>query len=369
MRKLFAFVWCAVLFVMPSTVIGQQGCKSLKDNVIEKWSVYKIPEKNSVPDIFKYYEDVNRYTCSQDSKDTYAILENKLQAVSVLGYYYSSHQDVTVDGENKENITNLLKSIDIFSPEFLSQRWSVVTTRLYTYYLLRYVTEGDPVSQAFGKENKNEYQYKVYKEVLNSGNEELMLLYCPSLITEFRYEGYSPLMKKVRPLLEQKLPEGDLKKELRVWYENFDRLEEGQPAPAFTLKDDKGKMHSLADFRGKMVVMDVWATWCGGCVAKLPKFLEIAKKYKDRKDVVFMIVSIDDAEVAWKKKIKDFDLNNDIINLLAPPQSTSFKGNYILNYIPKYIIIDEKGKFITSAAPTVGGGFEEYLENVLKKKK
>ena len=66
----------------------------------------------------------------------------------------------------------------------------------------------------------------------------------------------------------------------------------GNPAPAFTLQDLNGKNVSLADFRGKVVVLDFWATWCPPCVKEIPHFIELYEQYKD-KGLAIVGISLD----------------------------------------------------------------------------
>ena len=69
----------------------------------------------------------------------------------------------------------------------------------------------------------------------------------------------------------------------------------GKPAPAFALKDITGKPLRLADYRGKVVLIDFWATWCVPCRVEIPHFVELQKKYASRGFSVIGISMDDEA--------------------------------------------------------------------------
>ena len=70
----------------------------------------------------------------------------------------------------------------------------------------------------------------------------------------------------------------------------------GKPAPAFALKDIGGKPLSLAAYKGKVVLLDFWATWCVPCREEIPHFLDLQKKYAARGLVIVGISMDDDAK-------------------------------------------------------------------------
>jgi thiol-disulfide isomerase/thioredoxin len=130
-------------------------------------------------------------------------------------------------------------------------------------------------------------------------------------------------------------------------------------APDFELPDAAGKIHKLSDLRGKIIAIDVWATWCVPCMQSLPKFLALREKYKNNTDIVFMSISIDDekAKTKWIDFLKAKEMNG--LDLYAPKEaSNNFITDYAITGIPRYILIDKNGKVIVSHAP--GASTDEY---------
>ncbi|NQV50654.1 MAG: TlpA family protein disulfide reductase [Candidatus Marinimicrobia bacterium] len=80
---------------------------------------------------------------------------------------------------------------------------------------------------------------------------------------------------------------------------------EAQEAPNFTLTDLNGQKVSLSDFKGKVIIVDFWATWCGPCKMEIPSFIKLQEDYKD--DVVILGISLDQsgpkAVVPFAKKM------------------------------------------------------------------
>ena len=75
---------------------------------------------------------------------------------------------------------------------------------------------------------------------------------------------------------------------------------ERKPAPDFSLKDADGKIVRLSDYKGKVVLLDFWATWCGPCKIEIPWLKDFQRKYKD-KGFEILSVSLDDQKKDWKK--------------------------------------------------------------------
>jgi thiol-disulfide isomerase/thioredoxin len=126
-------------------------------------------------------------------------------------------------------------------------------------------------------------------------------------------------------------------------------IQTGQPAPDFTYVSNEGTEVSLSDFKGKVVYVDVWATWCGPCRREFPYAAELKKAYKDAEDVVFMYVSVDDDKESWETYLKE---NPDFegVHLWAKGWS-DIARDYQISGIPRYLLIGKDGKIISADAP------------------
>ncbi|MCK0130820.1 TlpA family protein disulfide reductase [Flavobacteriaceae bacterium F08102] len=135
-------------------------------------------------------------------------------------------------------------------------------------------------------------------------------------------------------------------------YEDLKKLSRGAPSPVFTdFVNNAGGTSSLSDFKGKYVYIDVWATWCGPCLAEVPYLKEIEKKYHG-KNIEFVSISIDtqNKREAWSKMIADKQLGG--VQLLADKDwNTEFILAYKINSIPRFILIDPKGNIVSWNAP------------------
>lgn len=124
----------------------------------------------------------------------------------------------------------------------------------------------------------------------------------------------------------------------------------GKPANDFVIPDANGKMTSMDQFKGKVVLIDVWATWCGPCKAQIPFLQEIEEEYKDNSDVVFIGISLD-AE-RDKQKWIDFMKEKNLHGVqLIDDRGKAFGKKYGLLAIPRFMLIDKNGNWAEVRCP------------------
>lgn len=123
------------------------------------------------------------------------------------------------------------------------------------------------------------------------------------------------------------------------------------PAPEFTLTDINGNKVSLSDFKGKVVYMDVWATWCAPCIYEINKAKSLKKHFKDQvdKEIVFLYISIDTDEKSWKNMVKKKDIQG--VHLLSKGgEEEAILQKYNVPSIPKFVLIDKEGNIVDGNA-------------------
>ena len=121
-----------------------------------------------------------------------------------------------------------------------------------------------------------------------------------------------------------------------------------KPAPTFQLVTEAGTKMRISDYRGKVVLLNFWATECGGCVLEIPSFIELEKAYKD-KGFTAIGVSMDisyeslkDADEAWGR-VRPFMAKHGVNYTIAMGDDAISKA-YALNQFPDTYLIDKSGR-------------------------
>ena len=135
----------------------------------------------------------------------------------------------------------------------------------------------------------------------------------------------------------------------------------GQPTPVFSLKDANGQMVRPADYKGKVVLLDFWATWCGPCKIEIPWFMEFERQFKDQGFAVVGVSMDEDGWNAIKPYVQNMKMNYRIL-LGNDDVSTAYGG---LDSLPTTLLIDRQGK-IASVHVGVSMGKEEFKNAIVQ---
>ena len=180
-------------------------------------------------------------------------------------------------------------------------------------------------------------------------NEELVQQVLSRL--ESKNPNYAPLLRYKAEMAEAKAQK--------------ERLAEGKVAPEFSFPTPDGKKNlGPQDFKGKILVLDFWASWCGPCRAEIPHLKEAYKEYS-KKGVAFFSVSIDKSDSEWRKAMKEE--NMPWAQALAPKAGKDVMKLYQFSGIPYILVLDKEGKIV--AKNLRGKALTDKLEELLSGKK
>lgn len=237
-----------------------------------------------------------------------------------------------------------LKEVDLSSP-YLENLGNTNS------FLQEYFTAME--SRGYLQTGKDDYLLKRATLIPGEKVRENFVLYEIEKVELFGYNQHlGKQLDKLSPLMVT--PEGKAKfEELRQKYaelaEANKQFNAGQPPFDFVGTDVNGKEHQLSDYKGSIVVVDVWNTGCKPCIAEIPYMKKLEKQFED-KGVVFISYSLDTDAGVWKRFMKAHGMEgNQWINTEA--FKSTFVKNYNVRFIPRFMVFDKAGKIVEVYAP------------------
>ena len=192
-------------------------------------------------------------------------------------------------------------------------------------------------------------------------------VYFRQLIRENHIERLRPLFDHAITTIDKSSMGSFRQIELQIDSLTNDHPYNGNPAPIFTFEDVNGKQVRLDNFKGKYVMIDIWATWCGPCKKQIPFMKEVERQLKGE-DIVFVSLSSDEQKdkSVWQKMVQDLQPGD--INLIATQGfNDPFIQHYKLEYIPHFMLIGPDGRMISySCRKPRDPLFIMYLKQILK---
>lgn len=194
----------------------------------------------------------------------------------------------------------------------------------------------------------NEYAYLLRSDCPDSVKHRYLNFMLP---TELHRNRISPELSVMEPYIFMGFKDPAILHyydSILTWYH---RLDKGQPAPDFTFHDYNGRIMKLADFRGKKLVIDTWATWCHSCIERLPNYDSLSAANKDP-NTVFITFSIDeidsaDTSNAWRMFVRDHHMNPASSFHATAKNLAAFRTAYGITEVPHYFMIDKEGRIVT----------------------
>ncbi len=205
--------------------------------------------------------------------------------------------------------------------------------------------------------NKANEQTTFISEFINANKSSLVTL---SVIEMLDHNQYINTYIEVADALEQEYPDLEYVKSFRARVNDLKRLAVGTEAPDLVLKDIEDNPIKLSDFKGKVVLIDFWASWCGPCRVENPNVVRVYQEYKDKGFEIFG-VSLDKSKEAWKEAIQQDKLDWKHGSELAFWNS-SFVKTYDLQSIPMTYLVDKDGIIIAKGLR--GPSLEEKLAEI-----
>ncbi|MBT8373411.1 MAG: TlpA family protein disulfide reductase [Deltaproteobacteria bacterium] len=144
------------------------------------------------------------------------------------------------------------------------------------------------------------------------------------------------------------------------------RLAKGVPAPDFTLPDIIGKMVSLTDYKGKVVFLNIWATWCPPCVEEMPSMEKLQQELKDE-NFKILAVSVD---VSGAKAVIPFVKKHKLSFSILTDTKGAIKSLYQTTRVPESFIIDKNGiivEKIIGPRDWAASGAIRFFRNLIQK--
>lgn len=261
-------------------------------------------------------------------------------------YYLSSSEDYSIWLDKfKKTLTTELEKIN--DSAFVEDQIKTIDKR-NEYYIKRQGELSDytiDVRQYIMESRKVDQQFDFYYAVdtLNVSEFDELL------------NNYSVTLNKLLTKVEDKEYVSSIQdkiiKTIDRWTDRKQAIEnmpkEGEPALDFTYQDKDGNDYSLSSFKGTLVYVDVWATWCGPCIGEIPSLQKLEEEYHG-KNITFLSISVDSNKEDWLNYLKENELGG--VQLWADGWSKITK-DYAIFGIPRFMLFSSEGNVISTNAP------------------
>ena len=350
MKKIFAILVCALVSCSnPEEAIKayQQQKDSIGLQSAEKQNELlgqaPMAFKQSMQAIAQQYTEIlKNLPADFAAKEEKA---NRYQQLVIVSEYLLNHRKYTEEEAPAiKELQDLCTAVDLDNatdfndyPEYQTLVQNIFKWRIYSHKV-QYEFD-DPWGKILA-------DFKALK------SENIKQALAPLIIEAVSPTSATATNEEIIALVKQLVKDNDLLNTLSKHIDLVNKLKVGQPfpaLPALTDLNDKEVKYEHLPLKGKLLFIDIWATYCPDCRKELPALEALQEDYKTE-PITFVSISVDRDKEAWKAMVKEKKLRG--IHLYASPEIKElFKELYDLRSIPRYMLIDEKGNIINANLP------------------
>ena len=312
-----------------------------------------------------------RYTDSTTVADGQFKLTGKLDSIQPLSIFIGKKQQAFLLDENPIKVnysigtkeflgrqikTGIIRVTGDKDQQLLSDMNDAIAKEMYSMLAISFMGQGkdvnapenkalaDSIGQLYTSAKAN--TKAVFEKIVSENTDS----YVSAIILNQHFAKEKPLaeVKAAYERLSPRVKQSNLGKELKATIAAFSAIGVGRLAPDFTLCTPEGKPVSLSSLRGKCVLIDFWASWCGPCLREAPNVKKVYDKYH-AKGFEVLSVSIDEDKAKWTDAIAKHHL--DWLHV------SSLKGwkcpvaqLYKVSGVPAMFLIDRDGKIVSTKA-------------------
>ena len=350
MKKIFAILVCALVsctnseeaikaYQQQKEAIGLQSAEKQNELLGQSPMAFKQTMQAIAQ---QYTEILKNLPADFATKEEKA---NRYQQLAIVSEYLLNHRKYTEEEAPAiKELQDLCTAVDLDNatdfndyPEYQTLVQNIFKWRIYSHKV-QYEFD-DPWGKILA-------DFKVLK------SENIKQALAPLIIEGVSPTSASATNEEIIALVKQLVKDNDLLNTLSKHIDLVNKLKAGQPfpaLPALTDLNDKEVKYEQLPLKGKLLFIDIWATYCPDCRKELPALETLQEDYKTE-PITFVSISVDRDKEAWKTMVKEKKLGG--IHLYASPETKElFKELYDLRSIPRYMLIDEKGNIINANLP------------------
>lgn len=206
-------------------------------------------------------------------------------------------------------------------------------------------------------------QFKFLDSLLKNHPKTLEFVEGELILFYIKYIDDAELITSLKFSYEERYPASDYTKLIEVNW--FKKNQQTIKKPVFSLKNMNGESVSIESFKGKIVYIDFWGSWCKACLLEMPSAKKLREKFLNDQ-IVFLYLDFYDTKDLWLKAIKAHEITG--VNLKAEATDEKYFNDFfnIRGGFPRYAILDKNGFLISTAAPSPSNEkVVDYLKKLL----